>query len=448
MHRTHRAGAGMLSLALLAATAAEGAEDPTIAELRARLQQLEREQAALKAQLQTLTESRSAPPAAPAAPAPTTGAFNPDISVILNGKLATYSRDPDSYGLPGFQLDGEAGLDPEGLALDHAELVLSGAIDDRYYGRLTLALHTAEGETEVELEEAFIEAVGLPRGLGLRAGRFYSDIGYLNNKHPHTWDFADAPLAYRAFLGEQYFDDGVQLRWLAPTDLFLEAGVEAFRGDSFPGGGAEGSGAGVITAFAHIGGDVGTSHSWRAGLSRLTADAQSRTSGGNHDHGHGGGAEPSVFRGDSDLTLADFVWKWAPDGNPYRRNLTLQAEYFERDESGVVTVDEGAETSSYRGAQRGYYLQGVYQFMPRWRVGVRYDRLSSDNSGDAGDVLEEAGLLSDHDPRRYSLMLDYSRSEYSRWRLQYNRDESRPLADDQWLVQYIMSLGAHGAHSY
>jgi len=46
-------------------------------------------------------------------------------------------------------------------------------------------------------------------------------------------------------------------------------------------------------------------------------------------------------------------------------------------------------------------------------------------------------------------MLDYSPSEFSRWRLQLARDNSRQgLPDTQFFVQYIMSLGAHGAHSY
>ena len=447
-----------LGLLLTTGVNAHGDESQAVIEaLRARLESLEQEQAALKAQLEALDRKPEPAPATTATPAVPThsaapadaSAFNPGISVILNGKLTNYSRDPDDYALPGFQLGGEAGLDPQGLGLDHSELVFAGNIDDRFYGRLTLALHAEEGNTEVELEEAFIETMALPRGLGLRAGRFYSDIGYLNNKHPHTWDFADAPLVYRGFLGEQYFDDGVQLRWLAPTELFLEAGVEAFRGDSFPAGGAADSGLGAVAGFARVGGDVGTSHSWRAGVSRLQAEAEDRSSGGDHDHGHGGGVEPSAFSGDSDLTIFDFVWKWAPDGNPYRRNFTFQAEYFDRDESGAIAVDDGAEISSYRGAQKGYYVQGVYQFMPRWRAGIRYDRLWSRNNGDNPDVLEEAGLLAQgHDPQRTSLMLDYSRSEYSRIRLQYNRDESGPDIDHQWLLQYIMSLGAHGAHSY
>jgi len=45
-------------------------------------------------------------------------------------------------------------------------------------------------------------------------------------------------------------------------------------------------------------------------------------------------------------------------------------------------------------------------------------------------------------------MVDFSRTEFSRLRLQYNQDDSTPETDHQVYVQYIMSLGAHGAHSF
>ncbi len=439
----HRSALGLL---LAAGTSAHAADDnqAVINDLRVRLQALEQQQTALKAQLEKLAQQ---PPAPTSAPPPSMNAmsdpkaFNPAISVILNGKLTSYSRDPALYALPGYQLGTDTGLAARGLGLDESELSFAANVDDRYFGRLTASLHNDAGETAVELEEAFIETMGLPYGLSVRAGRFFSDIGYLNSKHSHAWDFADEPLVYRAFLGGQYKDDGVQLNCVAPTDLLVEAGVEAFRGDGFPAAGAENRGVGAATAFVHIGGDLNPSNSWRVGISRLNADAGDRT-------GTGGTTE-SNFSGDSDLNIVDFVWKWAPNGNPYRHNFILQGEYFDRDESGTVSLDQGMRSSPYDGAQRGFYVQGVYQFMPRWRVGARYDRLQSDNHGADTSVLADAGLLSsDHDPKRYSLMLDYSHSEFSRIRLQYNRDESQAEADNQIILQYVMSLGAHGAHTY
>jgi hypothetical protein len=102
---------------------------------------------------------------------------------------------------------------------------------------------------------------------------------------------------------------------------------------------------------------------------------------------------------------------------------------------------------TYNAKQKGWYAQAVYQFMPRWRAGLRTDRLKADavDTALAGTVLDNQG----HDPRRTSAMVDFSNSEFSRLRFQVNKDESRlDQKDTQWYLQYIMSLGAHGAHSF
>jgi hypothetical protein len=46
-------------------------------------------------------------------------------------------------------------------------------------------------------------------------------------------------------------------------------------------------------------------------------------------------------------------------------------------------------------------------------------------------------------------MVDWSASEFSRVRLQLARDYSRRgEPDNQLFLQYIVSLGAHGAHKF
>ena len=90
-------------------------------------------------------------------------------------------------------------------------------------------------------------------------------------------------------------------------------------------------------------------------------------------------------------------------------------------------------------------MQGVYQFYPRWRAGLRYDRLDASNTVSAP---VPPPLVSDHSPSRVTVMADFSNSEFSRMRLQFARDESRPEPDDQIVFQYLMSLGAHGAHRF
>ncbi|MES9826129.1 MAG: TonB-dependent receptor [Candidatus Thiodiazotropha endolucinida] len=375
--------------------------------------------------------------------------FNPDISLILDGRFGAFDNESD-YELPGFMLGGEAGRGEEGFHLGHNELAISANVDDLFYGKLTAAIADHEGDTEVELEEAFIETAALGNGVNIKAGRFFSAIGYLNQQHGHAWDFVDAPLIYRGLFGEQLIDDGIQISWVAPTDIYLQFGGELLRGERFPAGGASNDGKGAGTLFAKIGGDIGESHAWQLGLSHWRAEVEDRTSGGHHHEGEV--EEVPTYSGDSEVTGIDFVWKWAPLGNASQRNFKLQGEYFMRDEEGDVIMDDGSESpesTTYDGEQEGWYLQGIYQFMPRWRVGLRYDRLESDNKGSDEEVLAEAGLDNEgHKPERITLMGDYSHSEFSRLRLQYARDDSYEDSDDIVMLQFVMSLGPHGAHRF
>ncbi len=362
--------------------------------------------------------------------------FNPAVSLILNGTFANFSKTPRTYALPGFALGGETGPGDEGFRLGESELALSANVDDKFYGAAHVSLTP---ENEAVVEEAFFETLNLGNGATLKAGRFLSHIGYLNNVHAHAWDFVDQPLVYRAMLGNQYRDDGIQIRWVAPTDLFLEFGAEAFRGEEFPAGGAAKSGKGTKTAFLHIGDDAGESNSWRLGISRLQADSVDRSTGDE--------TAPDLFTGSSKVTAVDFIWKWAPNRNAKEQNFKFQTEYFEREENGTFDPTSSGTPLDYRGAQKGWYAQAVYQFMPRWRAGLRYDKLESNavDAALAGSVLDNQG----HQPTRTSLMVDFSNSEFSRFRFQVNQDESRAKEKDtQWYLQYIMSLGAHGAHAF
>ncbi|MGH6631407.1 MAG: hypothetical protein ACREB3_16895, partial [Burkholderiales bacterium] len=142
--------------------------------------------------------------------------------------------------------------------------------------------------------------------------------------------------------------------------------------------------------------------------------------------------------------------------NYRERNLVLQSEFFHRHENGALDLDEstGLVPGHYQGDQDGVYAQAVYQFMPRWRVGLRYEELDSGNT-DIGLVNSGAltaadfPLLAENDPKRTTAMVDFLPSEFSRFRLQFARDEARfNEADNQVFLQYIMSLGAHGAHKF
>lgn len=378
-------------------------------------------------------------------PAARTGtAFNPKISLILDGVYADYSSDAEP-DVGGVVLGPETEFAPSGLSLGETELVIESNVDDQFHGWATIALENEDGETVVAVEEAYVNTLALPAGLAVKFGRFKSDIGYQNRIHAHAWEFVDAPLAYRALLATSLQDDGVQLRWIAPTDLFVELGGEALRGQAFPGGGEARDDVNGFTGFLHLGGDVGEGGSWRVGLSHLKADADGRATGEDI---------PTLFTGDSDVSIVDLVFKWAQDGNPALQNVVFNAEYLRRKEDGdlVYDPDGTADASSYDGTQDGYYAQAVYQFVPRWRIGVRYDSLAADNTvgNPAPGTSLETLADNSYDPRRYSAMVDFSNSEFSRIRVQYSRDETRPgdEGDDQFFLQYVMSLGSHPAHQF
>src|SRR5262249_28842710 len=153
--------------------------------------------------------------------------------------------------------------------------------------------------------------------------------------------------------------------------------------------------------------------------------------------------------GESSTRPADSGLKWPANGNASVPNLNLQGEYFRRKESGALTFD--TSTGDYSSQQSGWYAQAVYQFMPRWRVGYRYDRLDHGTvTNGLGLTAQDAPLLlTDYNPTRNTAMVDSSLTQFSRFRLQYAVDKSPvDLTDNQIPLQYILSLGAHGAHKF
>ncbi|HET7160373.1 MAG TPA: carbohydrate porin [Burkholderiales bacterium] len=378
--------------------------------------------------------------------------FNPAISLIMQGTYARMSQDPNKFAITGFvPSGGEVGPPKRSFGLAETELAFSANIDPYFRGLVIAALTP---ENQVEVEEAYFQTLALPGGLTLKGGRFLSGIGYQNEIHQHAWDFQEAPLAYKAFLGGRYRQDGVQLRWVAPTPLFLELGGELANGASFPGSDQNKNGAGSAALFAHAGGDIGASYAWRTGVSYLRTSARDRAY---DDVDATGAGITNRFSGRSRVWIVDGVLKWAPNGNSARTNLKLQAEYFRANQDGNLTFDQGgaALTDYLRTAQSGWYAQAAWQFMPRWRVGYRYDALRRGTvdigvlATGLGPTAADFPVLAPHNPTRSTAMLEFNPSEFSRLRLQLASDRSRVGAtDNQIILQYIHSLGAHGGHRF
>lgn len=395
------------------------------------------------------------PEPSPVAPPPmkssSATAFNPAISMILTGNYASLSQDPATYRIAGF-IPPAAGEGPgeRGFNLDESELTVASNVDPYFFANVTAAI---QGDNSIDIEEAYFKTLALDNGFTIKGGRFFSGTGYLNEIHSHNWDFVDQPLVYQVFMGGQLAQDGIQVRWLAPTDYFIELGAEAGSGRSFPGTQRDSNSLGSDALFAHLGGDVGDSTSWRLGASWLDVRSTDRTY---VDVDQFGNPLINAFTGTSRTWIVDGTLKWAPHGDPTYHQFKLQGEYMHRTEDGQLAFDVTGQdrASAYTSSQSGWYLQAVYEFMQRWRAGLRYDSMSS---GTPSIGLVNAGVLPLADfpallpatPTRTSVMIDWSLSEFSRLRAQYAWDEARVRElDRQFLLQYIFAIGAHGAHKF
>ena len=474
-----------LAALLAASCAAPAAANDDLAAIRSQIDEMKKSyeqriaaleqklvQAESKSESKSESQAKTNPPVA-ASPvnenrvqAPSTASassFNPEVSLILQGQYKNM-KDVPERGISGFVPAGGhdhgdgtiESINKRGFSVDHTELVFSANVDPNWRGQAIIAVL----DDAAEVEEAWFQSLGLGQGIGLKGGRFRSGIGYLNEQHPHMWDFADAPLAYQAMFGTHgsYAQDGVQLKWLAPTPMFLEFGAEFGRGANFPGSDRNKNGSGGGAVFAHLGDDVGISNNWRVGLSYLKTSAREREA---HFEDVNGTEAQGAFNGDSTTWLADFVWKWAPNGNPSHQNFKFQTEYFSREEKGSLTCmdeesvgnacnpnnDGSSVTSKYKTRQSGWYAQGVFRFTPNWRAGLRYEQLDS-GTRDFGENANNL-VVDSYRPKKATAMIDYNWSEFSRVRLQLAQDKSMiGITDNQLTVQYIMSLGAHGAHKF
>lgn len=334
----------------------------------------------------------------------------------------------------------------QGLALGHSDVSVNGPLGRHLQTQLTVAAHHHHDEIETELEEAWVQTRTLPGGLDLRLGRFASQIGYLNEQHPHDDDFVERPLLYRAFLGGHWFDDGVRLNWTAPTDIWLRLGAEVLRGRQLVQQATADSARHRVAASVltlRSGGDLGDSHSWQAGIGWLHnrrdasgEDDHHHHDHGDHDHSHEGHvhAHGAAFSG-RNLVLAELTWKWAPAQDNHRQQLRLHAEY--------ARITDLGPYASRRHVNHARYLAAIWRFSPAWEAGIRQDWLRVQMPhGDhfhAGRLQESSLMLAWKPLHTQSLRLQYSHQHHG---------QGIPATRRSVMLHYVIGFGAHGAHAF
>lgn len=339
----------------------------------------------------------------------------------------------------------ELGARDPGLGLGHSDLLVRAA-HAHFSGEATVGFHTKDQQLEKHIENAWIQTRSLPYGLQVRAGRFASQIGYMNESHPHADDFTERPLLYRGLLGGHWYDDGVRLNWTAPTPLYVRLGAEVFSGKKLVTEATPDSTSRVTTLNLKMGDDIGSSSSWQWGLSRLHSQREAAVEP--HDpaseaQGHGHAARFSGQR----MWISDLVWKWAPDGNNRQQQLRLNWEYAQ-----VSGINRYADSAL---RHRASSLGMVWKFNAAWEMGLRTDWLRvHPPENDAGEITFGAGRLKEH-----ALMVAYKPTHMQTLRLQWTHQKAagthgegeaifaRP-AKRSLQLQYVIAFGAHGAHAY
>ena len=336
------------------------------------------------------------------------------------------------------------GMRDQGLQLGHSDLTASGPLGRHLRGHVGAVFETHDGKLEKGIEEVYIESTSLPYGLQARAGRFASQIGYLNQQHMHADDFTERPLLYRAFFGGHWRDDGVRLNVTLPTSFYWMVGAEAMRGkklveETFD----RVKNPGVATLVTKIGNDINRSHSWQLGFSYIKSRREAMVEeehdheeeGHEDGHDHAGHAHGAQFSG-RNTYMIDATWKWAPGGNNRDQQVRVSFEAAQ-----IRGLNRFARASD---KQEANALSVVYRFSPSWEVGARSDWLRVRTPH--GEHFH-SGLL-----REQSLMLAWKPTHMQSLRLQYSRQrdavEFESPSKRTIQLQYVMAFGAHGAHSF
>jgi len=334
-----------------------------------------------------------------------------------------------------------------GFTLPNAEVTLDGAVDPYFRGFSNIVLKLdSNGETGIELEEAYLLTTSLPWNLQIKAGQFFAEFGRQNPQHPHSWAFVDQPLALNRMFGPDGLrSQGARISWLLPTNWYAEAMLGVFN-----------SAGGTTFSFrsdesSEIHGGVSEERGVKSGgdlllVPRIATSVDltatqvlllgaSAAFGPNNS---GPNAKTQVYG-------ADAYWKWksatAHQGFPFVSSAS--EVLFRRYDAAERQSAEnpGITLPSERLRDSGAYSELLWGIKPRWVAGFRGDYAAGD------DASFDAVLRADR--YRMSPNLTWYPTEFSKLRLQYNYDHRSGIGRDHSLwFQFEFLLGAHAAHKF
>ena len=342
--------------------------------------------------------------------------------------------------------------DPQqrGFNARNIELAFDGAVDPYFEGFANIVFKLDnDNQTQVEVEEAFLQTTNLPFGLQVKGGQFFAAFGRINPTHPHTWDFADDPLVHGRLLGPDGLRGvGAQISWTLPTPwysqlIFAGQNGRGSTGYSFRNPGDNGLFFDRLTTDREARGlqDIVWMPRWENSLDLSpTQVVLAGVSGAFGSNETGADARTQIYG-------ADFLYKWksshAEGGFPF---VKWQSEFMYRRFEAGRGIDQTFPVSETF-CDWGMYSQVLWGFKKGWVAGIRGDYLD----------MQDSQFTSDEDRQsrsRISANITWYPTEFSKIRLQYNHDfleENFFLPgrdEDSLFLQFEFILGAHGAHKF
>jgi hypothetical protein len=327
-----------------------------------------------------------------------------------------------------------------GFTIPNGEIFLNGAVDPYFTGATNIVFKLDEdNETDVELEEMWLQTSSLPWNLQVKGGQYLTEFGRFNQQHPHAWDFVDQQLVIgRMFGPEGLRNPGARVSWLLPLPFYSEllGSVQNSNGEtaySFRDTEVDLFGRTPIERNVRGPGDLLYTPRWVSSFD-LT-DSQTVVAGLSGAFGPNASGRSNYTQ----IYGGDLYWKWKPSwqsgGFPF---VAFQTEALGRRYEAGASNGLPAEVLY----DWGLYGQALYGFTQRWVAGLRAEWVS----GDTGAFKDDPNRS---DRFRTSPDLTFYPTEFSKLRLQYNYDHGQLNGDDSsvW-VQVEFLLGDHAAHKF
>jgi hypothetical protein len=369
------------------------------------------------------------------------------MNISLDGLFAlAYSSARDLHDIE----VGDHDPQQRGFNARNIELAFDGAVDPYFEGFANIVFKlNNDNETEVEVEEAFMQTTSLPFNLQLKAGQFFAAFGRLNPTHPHTWDFADTPLVNGLFLGPDGLRGvGAQGSWTLPLPwysqlIFASQNGRGSTGFSFRNPGDDGMFFDRITTDREARGLQDFVWIPRFENSFNFSDTQTVLAGVSGAFG----SNETGANSRTQIYGADLLYKWksshAEGGFPF---VKWQTEFmYRRFQAGHGADDSFPVAETFH--DWGLYSQLLWGFKKGLVAGIRGDYVHMQDSIFTDDL--------DRQPRwRLSANLTWYPTEFSKIRLQYNQDFLEenfflsPREVESVFLQWEFILGAHGAHKF